>query len=217
MKLKIKILFLLIILFLPNFVFGGILDFFTPFGGKITSYNPVAPGCAAITTAVSVATLGSVNLTVEEIKVGNPKSATLGILRINGISVMPPPTNIKMYYSYMVPGTYVLGNSINICSVCSKLDQISDKIGLKFLKDFCSNTEGIDIILEKACGVVGEACPINNLIYQIGTSMPFSVSGGITGALGGLGDFSFVKSGVCGYVNNLNLPKNLLTNLCGSE
>ncbi len=63
------------------------IGIFTPFGGKILTWSPVAPGCAPFTTAVCVATLGTICPTVEELIIAPPKGGTFGILRVDGMTI----------------------------------------------------------------------------------------------------------------------------------
>jgi len=144
----------------------------TPFGGKVEEYDPAPTTCVSeITLPVATATFFTTWITIEKIKVGKPKGGTFGILRVNFIPVMPPLTNIKKYYAYMVPGTWVLGNSINLCSVCEKVESAGEKVGAGFAKDFCKSIPGIGEILDAICSIAS-GCPVDNLIYQIGTGSP---------------------------------------------
>jgi len=145
------------------------INIFSPFCGKVKSWLPNAPGCMDLTLAVEVATFGSITLTVEELKIGPPKGGTFGILRINGYTIPGLPTFYK-YNSYMTPGSWVIGSSINICDICDKIINKGFK-GLSFAKKICES-KGIKEILDAGCDLVGENCPINNLIYKIGTSLP---------------------------------------------
>jgi len=53
------------------------LTIFTPFGGKVESWNPVSEACMnQITIPLATATFGTVWLTVDELKVGGPTPAT---------------------------------------------------------------------------------------------------------------------------------------------
>lgn len=149
-----------------------IADIFTPFGGKVISWLPEAPGCAAITAAVTVATLGTVNITVEELKVGPPKSATVGILRVNGFP-LPFLTGIYDTKTYFTPGVEVLGNSANVCDICGK---VGDKVGVKAkvkniaaAKTICK-IGVVKNIIKAGCGLIGGACPLTNLVHKIGNA-----------------------------------------------
>jgi|GEM_PF-3508172 len=159
--ISIIILFLVVFVSLGNTTSAAILPI-NPFGGKVVTWLPSAPGCLAFTTAVSIATLGTINPTVEELVVAPPHGGTFGILRVNLIPV--PPTKIYLYNQYQLPETYVLGSSINICDACSAIDK------LPFLKDICK-TGVLKSILGTICGFVGGACPVTNLIYKMGTAM----------------------------------------------
>ncbi len=137
---------------------------FSPFGGKVKKWLPDSPGCAPITKAISVATLGSVNITVEELSVGGPKESTVGILRVNSFLV-PGLTTIYKHKSYKIPGTWVIGNSINVCSACDKIEDIP------VLKQICK-LGPVEKILDIACDIVASSCPITNLVYKMGTGLP---------------------------------------------
>lgn len=139
------------------------ISLFTPFGGKIVKYNPAPPACVPITVAVSIATLGSINMTIEGITVGAPKPANLGLLRIDGVPI-PGLTNIYRNYNYIKPGNWITGNSINVCDACGKVDEIPG------MKAICS-IPALSEILKAACGIAGEACPFGNLIHNLGTSL----------------------------------------------
>jgi hypothetical protein len=153
------------------------ISIFTPFGGKVEEYDPAPSMCLTeITTPVAVATAFTTWITIEKVKVGKPKEATLGFLRVNLVPVMPPPTNIKRNYAYFVPGTWVLGNSIDLCGICRRVEQAgeqAEKLGLGFAKNLCKSIPGIGEILDAICGIAGD-CPITNLIYQIGTGSPIA-------------------------------------------
>lgn len=135
------------------------ISIFSPFGGKVTAYMPTAPGCAVFTTAVSIATLGVINPTVEELVVG---SKTLGILRIDGFTI-PGLTTIYEKKFYQAPGTWVLGNSINVCDVCGAAEDIP------IVSSICKIGVVSDI-LDVVCDFVGSTCPIGNLVHKMGTS-----------------------------------------------
>lgn len=158
--ISITLLFLIISISLGNMASAAISPI-SPFGGKVVTWLPSAPGCIAFTTAVSVATLGTINPTVEQLIVAPPNGGTLGILRIN---LLPVPTIIHTHQQYQLPGTYVLGSSVNICDACKALDK------LPFLKDICK-TGILKDILGTICGFVGGACPITNLILKMGTAI----------------------------------------------
>lgn len=150
------------------------ISILSPFGGKVEEYDPAPETCVyKITLPVAVATAFTTWITIEKIKVGEPKGGTLGVLRVNLIPVMPLLTNIKKYYAYMVPGTWVLGNSLNLCSVCERVESAGEKVGADFVKNFCKSIPGIGEIMEAICGIAGD-CPVNNLIYQIGTGSPLA-------------------------------------------
>jgi len=178
MKHKTSVLILIIVFTLINFLpqkTNATIKIFSPFGGKVESYNPIPEECITkITTPIAILTGFTLWVTVEEIKVGKPKGGTFGILRVNGISVMPPPTNIKSYGAYMVPNTWVLGQSINICNVCKKLNEFAsttETFGIN-IENLCKSIPYIGNILDKICFAIGSACPVTNLVYQIGTGLP---------------------------------------------
>lgn len=130
------------------------LSIFSPFGGKVVAWSPEAPGCAAITTAVSVATFGTINITVDQLIVGPPKAGTFGILRINGFTI---PLLFTGYanHAYEVPNTWVLGNAFDVCGA------------IPFVRNILGKT-----VTDAICGIVGGTCPINKLIHKIGTGGP---------------------------------------------
>jgi hypothetical protein len=142
------------------------LSIFSPFGGKVISWTPEAPGCSALTAAVSAATLGSVNITVEQLIVGPPKGGTFGILRINGV-IPPLLTTVYKNKLYEVPNTWVLGNYLNLCNVCGAVEDIP------IVKEICKIPGIKDIldsfVFQEICKAVGHACPISKLIHKIGT------------------------------------------------
>lgn len=212
--MKKYVLFLFILIFLPFKVLG--ISIFTPFGGQVESYNPAPSGCvSAITMPTAAATAFTVWITVEKIEVGQPKPATLGFLRINLAPVMPFLSNWKSNYIYMVPGTYVLGNSFNLCDVCGQIEKIADKVSLNVVKNICDKIKGLDKILKYVCSVAADVgdCPINNLIYQIGSGMP---SGGLEG--GTKVGFSYVSEMICKTIlKEIPLIGQYLSNICGYE
>ena len=139
---------------------------FSPFGGKVVSYNPAPQVCInTVTLPVALATAGTVWLTIEKIEVGPPKGGTLGLARVNGI-IPPFITTIYRDGGYMQRGTWVTGTSLNICDVCGKAGDLPG------VKQICGVIPGLDTILNTVCGVVGEGCPFNNLIHTMGTSAP---------------------------------------------
>ncbi len=150
----------LLVSFVPTPASAAIL---TPFGGRVLSWNPAPPGCYPIQAAIIVATLGSISPTVEQIVVGPPRKATLGLLRINGLTI-PGLTTIHNNGGYEIPGGAVTGMSINLCDVCGKFNKVPGVKALCKLKP-------LGDILSTMCEAVGGAsCPINNLIYSIGSA-----------------------------------------------
>jgi len=179
MNKKIKILHIsfALIIFIPLFLITVFISpeevkafsIFSPFGGKVESWLPTAPACEPLLRSISVLSGFTVNITIEELKVGKPKGGTFGILRINGLTIPGLTTIYKHQGSYMIPGTWVLGLSIDICNVCNKITEGNK--GLSFLKKICE-TEGVAEIIEVGCKALGEGCPINNLVYKIGAGLP---------------------------------------------
>jgi hypothetical protein len=121
-----------------------------PFGGRVLSWLPEAPGCAHITTAVSLATGGTIIPTIEQLKVGGAFGGTFGILRVNGLT-LPSLTTIYSNKMHEIPGRWVLGSYVNICQT----DNLPGKLGE---------------IANIACAISGDSCPINKLIYKISSS-----------------------------------------------
>lgn len=157
------------------FFFGSMLVFpketqaigiFSPFSGKVALWSPTAPGCAPITAAVCVATLGSVCPTIEELVVAPPNGGTFGILRVDGVPV-PGLTTIYRNYAYQAPGTLVIGKSINICGICKN---ISDIPGIKSITKALCDIPAVSKIVDTVCQSAGGVCPVGNLIYKMGTS-----------------------------------------------
>lgn len=142
------------------------IGIFTPFGGKILTWSPVAPGCAPFTTAVCVATLGTICPTVEELIIAPPKGGTFGILRVDGMTI-PGLTTIYEKYLYQTPAITVLGKSINICNMCDNLSGIP---GIGSITDVVCDIPAVSDIVDTLCDFVGSACPVGNLIYKMGTS-----------------------------------------------
>ena len=143
------------------------LSIFSPFGGKI-QFPGVVPaiGCLSIRAAVLAATAGSIDISVDQMKVGPPSKKTFGSLKINGVQVMPPPTNIykeSLGGIPRIPQTWVLGKSINICEVCNLADNVPSASAI------CKKIPGMDKIIDAVCGTVGSSCPITNLVYEIGS------------------------------------------------
>ncbi len=142
------------------------ITIFDPFGGRVVTWLPSAPACTPFTTAVCVATLGTVCPTVEELVVGPPKNSTLGILRVDGM-LIPGLTTIYEKYSYHIPGTAVVGKSINICNICENLSGIP---GVGAISDLICDLPVVSDIVDTICEFVGGSCPVGNLIYKMGTS-----------------------------------------------
>lgn len=137
---------------------GGI---FSPFGGRVISWIPDFPGCAPITAAIAAATFGVVNVTVGQLQVTPPHGGAFGILKINGF--IPPvlTTIYKNGDAYQKPGSYVLGNAIDLCGVCGG----GKKDGP--LGAICGS---VGRVMGPLCGVGAQACPINRIVHKIGSS-----------------------------------------------
>lgn len=165
---RVGLVFLIILILsvvVPQTASADVL--FSPFGGRVISWLPSAPGCFPLTAAICVATLGTICPNVEELIVGPPQQATLGIFRIDGATI-PGVTTIYREYAYEIPGTWVLGNSINICNVCGSIDEI-DVPGIdSVLAPICEN-EITEAILGTVCDFVDSACPVTNLVHKMGT------------------------------------------------
>lgn len=129
---------------------SGAFSLFTPFGGRVTAYSPEAPGCSPITVAVSAATLGTVNITFEEIVVGPPRPGTFSIIRINGKTV-PGLTKIYNNYLYFKPGAWVLGDSLDLCV----FPGVRDLLG--------------DTVADTICAISSTTCPITRIVHRIGS------------------------------------------------
>jgi hypothetical protein len=132
----------------------------SPFGGQVISYIPEAPGCTQITTAVSVATFGTVNIVIGQLEIldfksKEPKPLSLGLLSINGV----PIYRLYEHYNFKTPGNYVLGNYFDLCSTPKEVLGSIPVIG-DILKK----------VIDTVCSTQSQACPISTLIYQIGTS-----------------------------------------------
>ncbi|MFH1192936.1 MAG: hypothetical protein V1656_01300 [Candidatus Jorgensenbacteria bacterium] len=136
---------------------------FSPFSGKVTAWLPEAVGCAEITAAISIATLGTVNVTIEELEVGTEKPVTLGLLRVDGATV-PGLTTIYRNSTYFIPGVNVLGLSLNLCNFC---EQVGD---VPFVGKIC-DIPIVGNVLKAVCDITGSTCPFTNLIYSIGSSL----------------------------------------------
>ncbi|OGI69047.1 hypothetical protein A3A09_01360 [Candidatus Nomurabacteria bacterium RIFCSPLOWO2_01_FULL_42_20] len=184
------------------------LTIFTPFGGKVESWNPVSEACMnQITIPLATATFGTVWLTVDELKVGGPTPATLGILRLYGVQLIPPPVPILNFagvyewFNFYTPEVWTLGDSINICGVCGKIEDIPAAAEIcNAISSLGNGTDEVSgdswnfNIVNCLCGAVsgdlsqcangsetetttegGESgegiCPITNLVLKIGTGL----------------------------------------------
>jgi hypothetical protein len=135
----------------------------SPFGGKISSYSPIA--CEALTAAVAAATAGTVTINVEKITILDTSSKTRDLAMLDIIvGGTPIPLSllgiqkVHMYYNYFMPGVYVLGDAWSLNKIC-------DSAFGKVLKKF-----GLDI-----CGIItktlGKTCGISEIVHQIGTGI----------------------------------------------
>lgn len=142
---------------------------FAPFGGKVLAWLPTAPGCTAVTAAISTATLGAINLTVEQLQVGPPKAGVFGLVRINGFV---PPGLTTIYNQgevYRIPGAQVLGTTVNLCSLVSEAAcnrGVSDPTA----KAICAGVGSS--IVGHLCGTLAGACPLTKIIHKIGSARP---------------------------------------------
>jgi len=147
---------------------------FTPFGGQIIYAGPAtSPACHALTAAISIASLGTINVLINEVVVGGPSPTSVGMVTIDGI---PIPGLQKVYdYKNFTPKTNVVGLSLNLCNVCGKTAK-----KIPGAQEICK-TKNIDKIINGACKVAATACkPATNLLYSIGTgSGPSSVNLGL--------------------------------------
>jgi hypothetical protein len=160
----ILFLILFLMLILSFFIFispvFAISLFSTPFGGQVISYIPEAPGCVPITEAVSVVTLGTVNIVIGQLEVldfksKEPQPLSLGLLSINGV----PIYRLYEHYNFETPGNYVLGNYFDLCSTPKEVLGSIPVIGYILKK-----------VIDTVCSTEAQACPISTLIYEIGTS-----------------------------------------------
>ncbi|MFH1161709.1 MAG: hypothetical protein V1696_00290 [Candidatus Jorgensenbacteria bacterium] len=152
------------------------LQIFTPFGGKVKSYVPAPAACISeITLPILVATFFTTLVTIEQIDVGDPTSATLGLLRVELVPI-PNINAVKRNFAYFVPGTNVLGNSIDLCGICKKVEEVGEKVGTGFAKNLCKSIPISEELLDEICQLASASgCPVDNLIYQIGSGSPIGV------------------------------------------
>lgn len=181
------------------------LSLFSPFGGKVKNYNPAPAACVSeITLPILVATFFTTLVTVEQIDVGDPTPATLGLLRVQLIPV-PNPNAVKRNFAYFVPGTNVIGNSIDLCGICKKVEKGGEKLGVGFVKNLCKSIPVIGKFLDTICQLSG--CPVTNLVYQIGAGSP--IGGAVEGGI------SKGASVVCNAIaGSIPLVGNLLKKIC---
>lgn len=144
---------------------------FTSFGGKIKAYSPTNPACYHITVPLCALTSGAVCLNVETITVDDvqtKKIKTIGLLRVDGF-VPPFLTTLFDYKKYQVPNTWVLGNSLDLCGLCSKLGELIPGSELYNLGNTICKIPVVDTILNAACRVIGGSCQLTNSIHYLGT------------------------------------------------
>ncbi len=139
------------------------VSIFTPFGGKVKSHSFPSSCLTLITTPIAAATFSAVWATIEALELEGPANEKLGILRVNGF-LIPGLTTIYEKGGYTTPGTWVLGNTINVCDLCGK---VSDVPGAKKI---CSSIPQSDKILGTLCTAATADCPVTNLVYKMGTS-----------------------------------------------
>jgi len=149
--------------------------FVSPFGGKVEKYDPAPADCISnITTPILTATtaLGVPTLvTVEQVDIGKPSKAKVGILRVN-LFTIPVLTTIHQNFSYFIPETNVLGTYFNICDVCKKVGDATKKTGMsESAENFCKGIPVIGEFIDTLCSAAG-SCPITSLVFKMGTSMP---------------------------------------------
>lgn len=149
---------------------------FSPFGGKVESWNLAC--IKEITLPVFFATGFTTLVTVEELKVGKPTSATVGLLRVDFIPV-PNPNAMKRNFGYFVPTNNVLGTSIDLCSICNVAKEAREKVGGEAgesVKKFCDSLPIVGELLKTVCSAASVAgCPVTNLVYHVGSGSPLGV------------------------------------------
>lgn len=161
--MKEKLLILVLFLFLNFKIVFGISLLTTPFGGKTLLYLERAPGCEPIVDAVLVATLGSVVINIAQLEILDytslePKKKSLGLLSINGV----PAYTVYEKYNFSTPNVHVIGNYFDLCSLIK--DILEKILPSRILKNISEK------VISTICDTAAEGCPINSLIYQIGTS-----------------------------------------------
>ncbi|MBI2278759.1 MAG: hypothetical protein HYU81_01705 [Candidatus Brennerbacteria bacterium] len=172
MKHRGKILAALVITLVAFPLPTDAISLFSPFGGKVKSWNLSC--IKEITLPVLVATAFSTLVTVEKIEVGEPSETTAGLLRIDLVPI-PNPNVVKRNFGYFVPGTNVLGNSINLCDVCKKIKDAGETLGgpaKEIGEKFCKSIPAVGEFLDVICSVSSKECPVTNLVYQIGSGSP---------------------------------------------
>ncbi len=191
-----------IIIFLTSNNKAAAIQLFTPFGGEVKSWDPAPASCwSDITAPIAAATAFTVWVTVEKLEVSGPAPATLGVLRVEG-ATLPFLTNIYKYYTYFIPGSKVVGNSLDLCGLCKATGQIP------LAKEICK-IPGISDFTSVACKLTGSTCPIGNLVYNIGVSNPASAA-----AASGVDQVTKqVTSKICSGVSSLPVIGDLLSAL----
>ncbi|KKT90343.1 MAG: hypothetical protein UW92_C0040G0008 [Candidatus Jorgensenbacteria bacterium GW2011_GWA2_45_13] len=202
--------------FLAVFLFVSIapstkaISVFTPFGGKVTNWNPAPSSCISnITVPIAIATFGAVWITVEKLKIGEPNPATVGVLRVNGFTI-PALTNIYRNYTYFIPNSWVLGDSINICDLCD-----AASANIPFAKNICK-IQAVKTFTGAVCKLIGGVgdCPITNLMHQVGVSSPVSAAVD-SGTKEGLDSVAGkVKGAVCDTLGSIPLIGSLTGLFC---
>jgi len=191
--------------------FANATTLFSPFGGTVKSYNPSPSDCIqSITAPILTATGGTTLVTVEEIEIGEPVPATVGILRVDFFT-LPFLTTIYREFSYFVPDTHVVGNYINICEVCSKVGGLTEKTGLsESASDFCDSIPVLDQFLSTICSASG-SCPITSLVHQIGISAP-DTSNVLKGPQDAVVDL--LKNSLCSSIGSIPVIGNIADLFC---
>ncbi|MDP3725486.1 MAG: hypothetical protein Q8R20_03400 [Nanoarchaeota archaeon] len=154
---------LLVLALLPSPRAARAISIFTPFGGKVKSHSFPSSCLTLISTPIAAATAGTVWATIESLELEGLSSEKVGVLRVNGF-LIPGLTTIYERGGYTAPGTWVLGNTINVCDICGKVSNVPG------VKKICSFIPEADKILGTLCSVSLADCPVTNLIYKMGTN-----------------------------------------------
>ncbi|KKQ35697.1 MAG: hypothetical protein US50_C0007G0005 [Candidatus Nomurabacteria bacterium GW2011_GWB1_37_5] len=142
------------------------------FGGKIekAEYNT---GCEDMTEEILTATYGSVYLTVDKIEIGKPKPATVGILRLWEVAIVPPVVRVlgagfyrHVLDTFPIENTWALGAGFDITSSISSNGFSAEG------KDSDGNATTYNLASFMSSG----SCSLlANLIYFIGAGRPTSL------------------------------------------